>query len=87
MKRSEMVERLEKDLAGSNLSAGTFLDVLQNVYGMKPPRLPEEYCQALMSIYMCGYSLYQWEEDAEKDEKVVSFIERRRERNEQKRKS
>jgi hypothetical protein len=34
-----------------------------------------------MHIYYAGYSLYEWEEDALKDEKVVEEIKRRAEYN------
>lgn len=47
--------------------------------GMKPPTLPEEYCQAIMSIYYGGYSFNQWEEEFYKDEKVVEALTRREE--------
>lgn len=48
--------------------------------GMKPPRLPEAYCQAIMDIYIGGCSFNQWEEDIEKDEKVIESKTRRENR-------
>ena len=58
--------------------AELMLRAMENA-GMKPPRLPEEICQAILHIYYMGYSLYQWEEDALKDEKVVAELKRRAE--------
>lgn len=86
MKRSEMVDILSKNINSmldrqtSEISNAAISNILRNLEeaGMKPPRLPEEICQAIMHIYYAGYSLYQWEEDILKDEKVVEELERRR---------
>jgi hypothetical protein len=52
------------------------LNWLENEIGMKPPKLPEDYCQAIMDVYMGG-SPNKWEEDIEKDVKVQQSRARR----------
>lgn len=79
MRRSEMVKILEEEFKDTDINADTFLSNLEVVYGMRPPRLPEEYCQAIMRVYCAGYTLHQWEEEIEKDEKVMESLKRRRE--------
>lgn len=76
MKRKEMVEALATKLYTEDLTpaidkwaANDLLLFLENS-GMKPPRLPEEDCQAIMHVYYGNYTFNQWEEDAEKDEAV-----------------
>lgn len=85
MKRSEMVQMLKNivfmasqdDIHFNDIEASELLNRLEHV-GMKPPRLPEEYCQAIMTVYYAGFSFYQWEEDVEKDVQVMETLKRRR---------
>ena len=92
MKRTEMIENIAASLSimdtlqdeplGTHFylnDADTLLKKLEAL-GMKPPRLPEEYCQAIMHIYYAGYTFNQWEEEIVKDEKVMAEVERRRSR-------
>lgn len=39
--------------------------------GMAPPQLDDDKCQAIMHVYYMGYTLRQWDEDFDKDSKVV----------------
>lgn len=90
MKRSEAVKKLAelfeehsnnqqyKGYSHEGL-ADTFLQLAEQI-GMKPPCLPEEYCQGIMSIYYAGYTFYQWDEDIQKDVAVMKAVERRRNR-------
>ena len=87
MRRSDMVIKIQ-DMLNSGYDpnhtehqASEFLSGLEKL-GIKPPRLPEEYCQAIMSVYYAGYSFHQWEEEIEKDEQVMKALNRRRELNE-----
>ena len=45
--------------------------------GMKPPSLSEDQCQALMDVYYAGYSFNQWDDDFEKDTKVMAALKKR----------
>lgn len=76
MKRSYMIElmRLCPDCPAG--SEEHILSMLEG-HGMKPPTLPEDYCQAIMDVYYGGYSFNQWEEEIEKDEKVMEAYNRR----------
>ncbi len=56
--------------------ADKMLLALENI-GMRPPSLPEMHCQAIMDVYYGGYSFNQWEEDFEKDEKVMKALQKR----------
>lgn len=86
MKRTEAIQKIKDLLNGgfdpnhTDEQANNFLIELQDTMGMKPPRLPEIYCQALMSVYMAGYTFYQWEEDIEKDAAVMAVVKRKQER-------
>jgi hypothetical protein len=91
MKRSDAVKNIANYLASTEYPAQDvdgaesplFLqkaeEMLQKMesLGMKPPRLPESYCQAIMSVYYGGYTYNQWEEEVEKDEKVMAAKKRR----------
>lgn len=46
--------------------------------GMAPPLLDEEKQQAILDTYYAGFSLRQWDEDFEKDEKAVDTLQKRR---------
>lgn len=89
MKRSEMINKIGSkiylelgprigDLNTAQKLAELLLKDMEEL-GMRPPRLPEEDCQAILSVYYAGYSLNQWEEDAVKDEKVMEAKARRAE--------
>lgn len=67
------------DWANKNTRAENLLGHLEQA-GIKPPRLSEDHCQAIMSVYMGGFSFNQWAEDFEKDEKVVEVLKKRLER-------
>lgn len=81
MKRSEMVQTLTDFLENSDIDVvyeevEIILRFLE-AQGMKPPRLPEDTCQAILNVYYAGYSLNQWEEDIEKDAAVMEMKARR----------
>jgi hypothetical protein len=44
---------------------------------MRPPRCREDLAQGMMSVYYAGYTLNKWDEEVEKDEKVMEAVERR----------
>jgi len=81
MKRSEILKLIEqvihadKDNSDVQTKAENMLNSLEQA-GMMPPCLPENHCQAIMQIYYGGYSFYKWEEDFQKDPKVVEALER-----------
>lgn len=76
MKRSRAEIKINKWLDNADTITGkTILDFLEEL-GMAPPCLPEDHCQAIMQIYYDGYSFYKWEEDFQKDPKVVEALER-----------
>lgn len=81
MKRSEMKELITglfkiAEKYPNEMNAENLLSWLDEK-GMRPPRLPEDHCQALLSVYYAGYTLYQWEEDFEKDPKAVEALNKR----------
>lgn len=89
MRRSEALLKLQRFyivrhvmVEGGYITPNQFmaevLDYIESL-GMMPPRLPEEDCQALMSIYYGGYTTHQWEEDFVKDEKAQEAKKRRAE--------
>jgi hypothetical protein len=80
MKRSEAVQLAQKylDHNAGQLVGEQLVRFAESILEMKPPRLPEEDCQAIMHVYYAGYTFYQWEEDAAKDEKVQEAKDRRR---------
>lgn len=47
--------------------------------GMQPPFVSKEDCDAIMSVYYGEYTLNQWDEDLEKDEKVQEMKKRKAE--------
>lgn len=79
MKRNEMLEYIRELLRPVTMStyneenlnklANDFLTNIEKK-GMKPPSVSEEDCQALMHVYMAGYTFNQWDEELAKDEKV-----------------
>ena len=84
MKRSEMVIRIAETLRlEDEVAPSMCLNVAEEVLktieqaGMLPPRLNEDKVQAIMSIYYGGYSTHQWDEEFEKDEKVLEAYNRR----------
>lgn len=80
MKRSYMIELINKGILCPNCPTGSAEQALSMLedFGMKPPTLPEDYCQAIMHVYYGGCSFNQWEEEIEKDEKVMEAYNRRR---------
>jgi hypothetical protein len=79
MKRSEMIKTLVETHGSYDLweqQCEYMLRIIESV-GMKPPRLDEETCQAIMSIYIGGCSFNQWDEDTAKDTKVTEALQRR----------
>lgn len=85
MKRTEMVQYITKllatydDCALDSTTANEILEGLEQL-GMVAPRLPSDHCQAIMDVYYGGYTFHQWEEDAEKDKKVMAALAKRKER-------
>lgn len=82
MKRSDAVSNIKaivnnmSDFDITTYAAENLLTKLEEM-GMKPPTLPEDYCQAIMHVYYGGYSFNQWEEDIEKDERIMEAYNRR----------
>lgn len=81
MKRSEMLKLIEGlfEIAQkypNQMNAENLLSWLDEK-GMLPPRLPEDHCQALMSLYYGGFNFHQWEEDFEQDKEAVLALQRR----------
>lgn len=58
--------------------AENMLKDVEDLLGMAPPRLPEDYCQAIMSVYYGGYSFNKWEDEVLKDTAVMEAYNRRR---------
>lgn len=96
MKRSEMLEYMtaelmeildaaatrnerESKLSFAQRKAAGMLDMMLG-FGMAPPCVSEEDRQAIMHVYYAGYTFHQWDEDLEKDEKVMSAKQRRAKR-------
>lgn len=85
MKREEMLLKIQEILVEQSEDM-TLEDAAEDILtrlekaGMRPPMLPENYCQAIMDIYIGGYSKNQWEENVQKDEKVMNALKRREER-------
>lgn len=81
MKRDEMIALLVKDSDGKH-SENTVKEILflAEKYGMLPPSVDEDKCQAIMDIYYAGYTFNQWDEDYGKDDKVMAAYKRRMER-------
>jgi hypothetical protein len=52
---------------------------------MRPPRTTDDNAQAIMHVYYAGYTLNQWDEDVEKDEKVMEAKRQRAEAEERRR--
>jgi len=81
MKRVDAVNALMKYGIGMNYDqANRHLTFLEKELKMVPPSLPEEYCQAIMHVYQDFYTFNQWEEEIEKDTKVMAALEKRRHR-------
>jgi len=88
MKREEMLSKIHRFLTDHQIQfkyadssqdmANKFLSLMEEA-GMKPPHVSEEDAQAILHVYYGGYSLYQWDEDLEKDEKVMEMKTRRAE--------
>ncbi|HBI00873.1 MAG TPA: hypothetical protein DDY18_04535 [Flavobacterium sp.] len=57
-------------------TAANILNMVEKL-GMKPPSLPSDHQQAIMQVYYDGYTMNQWEEDFDKDPKVVAALQRR----------
>lgn len=92
MKRPEMLERLKARLnhiKGGKPDTGeelypndeylvwALLDEVEKA-GMRPPCLPDQYCQALHDVYVYP-NLNQWEEEVEQDQKVMDRVKKREE--------
>lgn len=39
--------------------------------GFRPPALSSDHCEAITNVYYGGYTFNMWEEDFDKDEKLV----------------
>jgi hypothetical protein len=80
MKRADALAKLkwyiEEQNAGQ-VCAGQILNFVEGTLGLRPPRVSEEDAQAIMHVYYAGYTLNQWDEDIEKDEKVMEAKRRR----------
>jgi hypothetical protein len=80
MKRSEMLAKIRAELVGKQIDTENFEEqILSTVekLGMKPPSVSEEDCQAIMSVYMGGYSFNQWDEELEKNTELQEAKKRR----------
>lgn len=81
MKREEMVEKMNDFCMQNGIGVSRWdLDrLLAHMIdaGMEKPRLEEMKCQAIMDVYYGGYTLNQWDEDFEKDPKIVAAFKRR----------
>lgn len=81
MKRSDMLLKLQEMLVESSPSieeaANDILTRLEKV-GMKPPALESMKCQAILDTYYEFYTFNMWDEDFEKDEKLVKAYEHRK---------
>lgn len=73
MKRTEMIETLR--MVVDKLKAETILDLLERA-GMEPPRLSGDRAQAHMLVYYDS-SLNMWDEDFDRDPKLVETYNRR----------
>lgn len=87
MKRTEMLTKIsgfiESITEGKVLFNETESDMLLTFIeqaGMGAPRLDGERCQAIMSTYYAGYTLNKWDEEFDKDSKVVEAYKKRMER-------
>lgn len=82
MKRTDFITEFQKileryeDCKLNNKAASEILAEIEKL-GMKPPTLPQQYCQAILKIYCAGYTFNQWEEEIEKDEHVMAAKSRR----------
>jgi len=86
MKRSDALQIIKDylDVNDGKLNADQVLAIVEKL-GMAPPLLDEDKCQAIMHVYYMGYTLRQWDEDFEKDNKVVEAYKRRLERQKERR--
>lgn len=86
MKRHEARTEIAKLLTGKDYAsfgelkkAEEFLTKLETL-GMKPPCLPDKYCQALLDVYI-DPDFNQWEERVEEDVRVMERVKKREEWN------
>lgn len=84
MKRLEAKIEIAKLLTGKTSvisvdlnKAEEFLTKLETL-GMKPPCLPDKYCQALIDVYI-DPDFNQWEEKVEEDVRVMERVKKRKE--------
>lgn len=75
MKKAAMVSKLIQAGFVSNSKEADHFFKLLDAWGFKPPTVSEEYAQALMSVYI-DPSFCRWEEDLDKDPKIVAALER-----------
>ncbi len=83
MKRSEMIELMvgyaldatEGWFAITTDEANLLLSFIEKA-GMKPPCVDGDKCQAIMNVYIDS-TFNRWDEDFDKDEKLVAAYERR----------
>lgn len=78
MKRPEMLEIIRQELlktVGGDAAKHLAEDILSLIEkaGMRPPCLPDKYCQALFDVYIYP-NLNQWEEEVVKDQKVMERV-------------
>lgn len=81
LKLAEFLIELPEGTVSVEADADAILEFVEKKLVMRPPRLPDDECQAILQIYFAGYNLHQWEEDFAKDEKVMERLAGVRERN------
>ena len=83
MNRNEMVQKITDLIDSCNCRSSAELAnqilSMQEDAGMAPPSVCEDKVQALMHVYYAGYTAHQWDENFEKDEKVMDALRRRAE--------
>jgi hypothetical protein len=81
MKRSEFYKKVLKNKFNTVFTTKEQVENALEVFeslGMRPPCLPDKYCQALLDVYI-DPNLNQWEEEVVKDQKVMERVKLREE--------
>src|SRR5271168_2634673 len=60
------------------IAAKNMMAFFEHNLGMRPPYVGQEFANAITTVYMGG-DCYQWEENVEKDDKVMAKVRERRE--------
>lgn len=80
MRKTEALAKIKEylEINAGQLVPEQILAIVENL-GMKPPSVDELKRQAIVDVYYAGYTFNQWDEDFEKDEKVMEAYKRRKE--------